>query len=81
MKGKKFVINLIRIYQKVFSRDTGWLGTIFPGRTCRFHPTCSQYTTEAVELYGVTKGVWLGIKLISRCHPWNPGGHDPVPRR
>lgn len=46
---------------------------------CRFEPTCSVYTMQAVEKYGVARGVWLGVKRLGRCHPFNPGGWDPVP--
>lgn len=62
---------LIRGYQKFLS----------PGLppSCRFHPSCSQYTLEAVERYGFVKGSWLGARRLVRCHPFNPGGHDPVP--
>jgi len=46
---------------------------------CRFEPTCSMYTMQAVEKYGVPRGVWLGMRRLLRCHPFNPGGWDPVP--
>ena len=67
---KNFLLFLINVYQK-FSRLT-------PSR-CRFYPTCSQYTKEAIIKYGVLKGVYLGLKRIVRCHPLNEGGYDPVP--
>jgi hypothetical protein len=49
------------------------------GANCRFAPSCSEYAREAVEKYGAWKGVWLAVKRISRCHPYHPGGYDPVP--
>ncbi len=67
---KKFVLFLIKIYQ-FFSKYTP--------PVCRFTPTCSEYTRQAIEKYGLLKGSWLGIKRISKCHPWHPGGYDPVP--
>lgn len=67
---KKILIKLIQIY-RFFSKYTP--------SVCRFQPTCSQYTIEAIEKYGAIKGLWLGIKRILRCHPKNPGGYDPVP--
>lgn len=47
--------------------------------SCRFHPTCSCYAIEALERHGPLKGVWLALRRVGRCHPWHPGGHDPVP--
>ncbi|GAB6179182.1 membrane protein insertion efficiency factor YidD [Desulfotomaculum defluvii] len=46
--------------------------------TCRFYPTCSQYSKQAIEKYGVIKGLWLTIKRLVKCHPFHPGGYDPV---
>lgn len=67
---KKIFIFLINIYQKISS--------LTPSR-CRFYPTCSQYTKEAIIKYGIFKGGGLGVKRICKCHPLNKGGYDPVP--
>lgn len=64
---------MIRTYQKLISP--------LLGQHCRFYPSCSQYTLEAIKEWGLAKGMWLGAKRISRCHPLNEGGIDPVPRR
>ena len=68
---KHIALLLIRIYQNTLSV---WLPP-----SCRFTPSCSQYGYEAIEKYGIFKGGWLTVKRISRCHPFNPGGYDPVP--
>jgi uncharacterized protein len=51
------------------------------GARCRFHPTCSSYAREAIEVHGPARGSWLAVKRILKCHPWHPGGIDPVPPR
>jgi putative membrane protein insertion efficiency factor len=67
---KQIMILLIRGYQKFIS-------PLLP-RTCRFYPTCSAYFIQALEKYGFFKGSYLGIRRILRCHPFNPGGYDPL---
>lgn len=76
---RKIPLVLIKIYQKTVSLDHGILSKFFPTRVCRFHPSCSHYTYQAIERFGIIKGIYLGTKRISRCHPWNDGGYDPLP--
>jgi len=47
--------------------------------SCRFYPSCSDYAIEALQRHGPVKGLWLSLRRVSRCNPWHPGGHDPVP--
>jgi len=67
----RLVVLLIRGYQVTLS-------PLLPS-ACRYQPTCSYYALEAVERFGALKGSWLGAKRIARCHPFHPGGYDPVP--
>ncbi len=67
----KFLMGIVRFYQRFISP------TMPP--SCRFYPSCSEYTLQAIAKHGALKGAWLGIKRIGRCHPFNPGGYDPVP--
>jgi putative membrane protein insertion efficiency factor len=68
---KIIIIWLIKGYRSFIS-------PLFPP-SCRFQPTCSQYALEAVDKFGIWRGSWLAIRRILRCHPWHPGGYDPVP--
>lgn len=70
---KFLALGVIRFYQRRIS-------PLLPP-SCRFYPTCSQYTYEAIQIYGVVRGSWLGMRRIVRCNPLNPGGFDPVPPR
>jgi hypothetical protein len=63
-------VALIHLYRAVFA----WLPS-----SCRFEPSCSRYTEQAIQKYGLLRGSLMGAKRIGRCHPWNPGGYDPVP--
>jgi putative membrane protein insertion efficiency factor len=67
----RVVLVLIRVYQFTLSP--------LLGNSCRYEPSCSRYTYEAVQRYGWAKGSWMGVKRIARCHPFAKGGYDPVP--
>jgi uncharacterized protein len=70
---KKITLFFIRLYQRTISRVTP--------PSCRFTPSCSHYGYEAIEKHGFRKGGWMALKRIGRCHPLNPGGYDPVPKK
>lgn len=72
---KIILVFILKIYKKTLSPI---LTSLF-GNACRFTPTCSQYTIEALEKFGVTKGLKLSYKRILKCHPWGGSGFDPVP--
>ena len=67
----RVALGMIRLYQLTLSP--------FIGRQCRFEPTCSVYAAEAIRGFGVLRGSWLAMRRIARCHPFHPGGYDPVP--
>lgn len=67
----QLLVGLIRVYQ--------WTLSPLLGRRCRFHPSCSEYAATSIVRYGAVRGSWLGLRRIGRCHPWSPGGYDPVP--
>ena len=66
------LVTLFNLYQ--------WTLSPFFGQQCRFTPTCSHYAIEALKTHGAAKGLLLTVKRVSRCHPWQAGGHDPVPK-
>jgi putative membrane protein insertion efficiency factor len=69
--SQRILLTLIHWYQQFLSP--------LLGSNCRYYPSCSQYTYDAIAKYGVAKGGWMGLRRIGRCHPWHAGGFDPVP--
>ena len=75
---RMIALKLIKFYQKTLSFDHGPLNFLYSEGFCRFKPTCSQYTYQAIEKYGVFRGGFLGLWQVIRCNPWSKGGWDPV---
>lgn len=71
MSGRGVILTLLRGYKR-------FLSPLLPP-ACRFEPTCSVYAHDAIARYGLWRGGWLGVRRLLRCHPFHPGGHDPVP--
>jgi putative membrane protein insertion efficiency factor len=69
----RLLIGSLRVYKR-------WISPLL-GPRCRFAPTCSEYAMEAIARFGAIRGGWLAARRIARCHPFHPGGHDPVPPR
>lgn len=68
---RRLVSRLLQVYK--------YLVSPLLGQNCRFYPSCADYAREAVERHGVVRGLWLAARRVGRCHPWHPGGFDPVP--
>jgi hypothetical protein len=68
---RTLLIALVQLYR--------WFISPLLGQNCRFYPSCSCYAQESLERHGALQGSWLAVRRICRCHPWNPGGFDPVP--
>lgn len=77
---KHILLHSIRFYQRYLSFDAGLFRRLWlTDKVCRFTPTCSEYTYQAIDRYGIITGLWLGLIRIIHCHPWNAGGYDSVP--
>jgi len=74
----KILLSSIRLYQKTLSPDTGWFKNRYPFGYCRYHPTCSEYSYQAIKKYGPLKGGLKGVWRIMRCNPFSKGGEDPL---
>lgn len=75
---KNLILKLIRLYQKTLSPDAGWLAYRHPHGYCRFYPHCSEYAYQAIDRYGVSKGILKSVKRIVKCNPFSQGGVDQV---
>ncbi len=78
---RRLSLFVLRLYRATLSPDHGPLQRLFPYGYCKFEPSCSSYTYQAIERYGVIRGWWLGMLRVLRCNPWHSGGYDPVADR
>ena len=76
MHLKKSIVSFLKLLVSIYQNG---ISPFFPAR-CRFQPTCSSYMMQALEIHGIRKGLYLGIRRILRCHPWGSKGYDPVPK-
>ena len=75
----RFLILLIKVYQKALSPDHSWVSGYFPDGFCRYTPSCSEYAKQALGRHGLIKGLYLAFRRVLRCNPWASFGPDPVP--
>ena len=73
---RNFFIALINLYQKTLSPDHGWFKVLYPHGFCKFHPSCSEFTKQSIELNGAFLGLFYGFLRVLKCNPWTQGGID-----
>jgi len=78
---KAILIAIIKLYQHTLSPDHGWFRGAHPYGYCRYHPTCSEYASQAINRHGALRGAGMAMLRVLRCHPWAKGGNDPVPMK